>query len=386
MNWNNAYRNVLLLLAGLCVGVILHQQQVVREMGERISALESTPVVSQDSSGGFSASEALFVRASRKVKQSVVGVVASRVVVDGSLYSRFMGRFYQIPELHTRQMRNMGSGVVVDKRGYLITNYHVVEGAKEVHVSFSSGKTVLATVVGVDPLTDLAVLSVKPQKDLQLVPVKIAPDKDLRVGQWVLAVGNPFLNFIRNADPSVTAGVVSALHRNFALRNERHYQDMIQTDAAINPGNSGGALINLSGDVVGINTFVYNDDEHTSVGIGFSIPMERAMKVAQELIAHGTRRLVWAGVRVKEVVDAKNQNSLLIINSLEKDGPGAKAGLHQLDTVIAVGHRIIQSEKDLSGLFLTYFPGDTLPVIVKRGDEEIEITLKLEEYVRQSRR
>ena len=362
MKWRNLFINATLLLIGLFVGLLWHQQQLNHGVAERLLVLEDLA----GSANHESRSEVQFIRASNRIKKSVVGIVA----FDDT-----------IPEdsLPINMAKTTGSGVVIDSMGYVLTNNHVIEGAEKVEVHFSSGQRVGATVVGVDHETDIAVLKLHSLSGLVLSPVTVAPEKTIRVGQWVLAVANPYISFIRNADPTITAGVVSALHRNFAGYHDVYYQDMIQTDAAINPGNSGGVLINLMGDVVGINTFVYLGNKSGATGIGFSIPMERAMKVVKEILEHGGRRKVRVGVELQEVEHVPTAQKRLVVMQVEPDGAAQKAGLCAGDILVAVDLRLVQTKADLQGIFLARFPGDSITVVIKRRGEEEELTLVLQE-------
>lgn len=322
--------------------------------------------------------------AASKVKNSVVGIVVIRHkrVGKGYYYDYFRNRFHERNGGNVfREVTNMGSGFVIDGSGYILTSYHVVDGASEMVVNFPSGGAYNATLIGLDSLSDLAVIKVE-AKDKKLAPVSFANSDNTRVGEWVLAVGNPYLNFIKNADPTVTVGVVSALHRNFRRNSTSLYQNMIQTDAAINPGNSGGPLIDAEGRVIGVNAFIYTggnngDNSSGSIGLGFAIPSNRALHIAEELITYGRRRRVHYGMLLFQSNGGSGLEPGLYVHSLEKDGPADKAGFKLKDKVISIDRREIHTADDLNGILLPYFPGDTVKIRVKRNGVEENLDLIL---------
>jgi len=206
------------------------------------------------------------------------------------------------------------------------------------------------------------------------------------IGEWAIAIGNPFLNFINDVHPTVTVGVVSAINRNFAPSEGVYYQGMIQTDAAINPGNSGGPLVNALGEVIGINTFIFTGSNNNkgSIGIGFAIPINRAQRVVEELIKYGKRRQVWTGISVQDLnrslalsLGYNNTEGVAIVK-VQSGSPGENAGLLKGDVIKRMGNRIIQSHLDIDGFFLDYFVGDKVQMIVSRNgnDKNMELTLR----------
>ena len=211
------------------------------------------------------------------------------------------------------------------------------------------------------------------------------------IGEWAIAIGNPFLNFINDAHPTVTVGVVSALNRNFApSEGVVYYQGMIQTDAAINPGNSGGPLVNALGEVIGINTFIFtgSNSNKGSIGIGFAIPIERARRVAEELITYGKRRQVWTGISVQDLnrsialaLDYESTDGVVIV-SVQPGSPGEKAGLKPGDIIKKMGNRMIQTHADIDGFFLDYFVGDSVNLVIVRKSKQMKMNLILKEYAK----
>lgn len=328
------------------------------------------------------------VNATRKVAPCVVGIVVTQIQVVRSPYQddNFFDFFFG-PELmpRYRQVESIGSGFVIRNDGMILTNYHVVQNAAKLYVNFSDGRRIEGKIVGVDEKADLAVISVKGDK---FKSVEFGSAEDAMIGEWAIAIGNPFLNFINDAHPTVTVGVVSALNRNFAPSEGVYYQGMIQTDAAINPGNSGGPLVNAMGEVIGINTFIYTGSNANkgSIGIGFAIPIERARRVAEELINYGSRRVVWTGISVQDL----NRSVALalgydgtdgvVIVSVQPGSPGDKAGLKTGDIIKKMGNRFIQTHSDIEGFFLDYYVDDKVDLVIVRKSKQMQVKIILSEY------
>lgn len=327
------------------------------------------------------------VRATQRVEPCVVGIVVTQLqVVNPSYYYEDFFDLFFAPRLAPkyREVHNMGSGLVISKDGLILTNNHVVEGAEKLYINFPDGRQYEGVIVGTDPYSDLAVVRAK-GKGFEYV--EFGNSDDLMIGEWVIAIGNPFLNFFNDAQPTVTVGVVSALNRNFAASDNVYYQNMIQTDAAINPGNSGGPLLNALGEVIGVNAFIYTGSKNKgSIGIGFAIPINRAKRVAEELITYGKRRQIATGISVQDLdrgvalALGLERNSGVVITDIKRGSPGGKAGLRVNDVIVRMAKRRIHSHLDLDGFFINYFPGDTIAVQVMRNGKKIELDLVLEEY------
>jgi serine protease Do len=328
------------------------------------------------------------VRATRQVEPCVVGIVVTQIQVVGSSYNYedFFDLFFA-PKLvpRYREVQNMGSGFVISEDGIILTNNHVVEGAKKLYINFPDGRQIEGSVIGRDPYSDLAVVRVQ-GRDFK--SITFGNSDDMMIGEWVIAIGNPFLNFFGDAQPTVTVGVVSALNRNFAPSENVYYQNMIQTDAAINPGNSGGPLVNALGEVIGINAFIYtgNNANRGSIGIGFAIPINNAKRVVEELVSYGKRRPVWTGISVQDLDRSialalgLDRTGGVIVTDLQHGSPGVQAGLKVNDVITSMGKRRIESHVDLDGFFVNYFPGDKVPVSVIRSGKALSLTLVLREY------
>ncbi len=271
-----------------------------------------------------------------------------------------------------REGRSLGSGFIISKNGYVLTNNHVVEGAETVIVRLNDRREFIAEIVGTDPRSDVAVLKL----DATDLPVaKIADSDDVTRGQWVVAIGSPF-----GFDYSVTAGIVSATGR--ALPDES-YVPFIQTDVAINPGNSGGPLFNLNGEVVGINSQIFTRSGGF-MGLSFAIPMNLAMNVAEQIQEDGTVRRGWLGVLIQEV-----SRDLALSFGLEKpmgaliaqassSGPGGKAGIQPGDIIVRFNGKDVERSSDLPPMVGLVRPGATVPVdVVRQGDRlTIDVTIE----------
>lgn len=264
--------------------------------------------------------------------------------------------------------RGNGSGVIIRSNGYILTNNHVVENATWLQVRLRDGRTFDATTVGRDPATDLAVIRIE-ATDLPSAP--FASPEEVRVGQWAIAIGSPF-----GLEYSVTAGVISALGRGVGM-NE--IEDYIQTDASINPGNSGGPLVNLDGQILGINTMIAG----RGTGIGFAVPTALARRVAEQLIAHGEVQRAWIGVGYQELTPElaahfRGRRSNLqgaLINHVEPDGPAARAGIMTGDVVTQVGEDLIADGRSLLRAVMQHDIGAQVPVQVVRRGRQLNLSL-----------
>jgi len=303
------------------------------------------------------------VTAAERVAPAVVSVNVvrrERQVAGG--WSLFFG-----PREFERTVQGLGSGFIISGDGVVITNQHVVAGAEQIVVTARDGTDYPATLLGEDPLTDIAVLRIAGD-DLPTAPLGSA--HSLVIGEWVVAIGNPFGYLFGNAEPTVTAGVVSGIGRNLLPSGGQSgvYVDMIQTDAAINPGNSGGPLVNALGEVVGVNSNILSRSGG-SEGIGFAIPIERALRVSRELVEHGTVRRAWVGVEVAgadAMRDWKQQGGLAV-RSVAQDSPAWRAGIRGGDVLVESRGRTLRTFLDWEAVKLDVSPGDTLTVVVARG-------------------
>ena len=267
-----------------------------------------------------------------------------------------------------RTVQSLGAGFVIDASGLIVTNNHVIADADEIVANFTDGSKRTAEVVGVDEKTDLALLQVTSDRPLKAAP--FGRSERLRVGDWVLAIGNPF-----GFGGTVTAGIVSALDRDI---NSGPYDHYIQTDASINRGNSGGPLFNTGGEVVGINTAIMSPTGG-SIGIGFAVPSEIAVPVIEQLRRFGEVRRGWIGVRIQDVTDELSEDlggKGALIAGLTKDGPASAGGMVEGDVVVEFNGKPVESMRALPRLVADTPPGETVDVVVVRDGERV--TLKLE--------
>jgi serine protease Do len=272
----------------------------------------------------------------------------------------------------------LGSGFITDPNGTIITNAHVVAGATRVSVALRDGKTFPAKVLGVDEQNDLAVLKVD-AKGLPTAP--LGNSDDIIIGEWAIAIGNPYGFLLGNSEPSVTAGVISATGRNLIGQTEGGgaYVDMIQTDASINPGNSGGPLVNADGVVIGVNASIYSPSGG-SVGLGFAIPINRAKRVAEDLVAHGRLRQPWIGVKVQQPSGRDPRASLnagVIVTSVVPGSPAAKAGIEAGDQVVRAGTRTLKNAFDWEAERLDLRVGEQIPMVIRRSSREINMNVEV---------
>jgi Do/DeqQ family serine protease len=279
-----------------------------------------------------------------------------------------------------RGQLGLGSGVIVAPEGYLLTNHHVIEGATAIEVQLTDGRSATATVVGSDPETDIAVLKIELAGALPVM--RLGDVRALRVGDPVLAIGNPF-----NVGQTVTSGIVSALDRTGA---GSQFQNFIQTDAAINPGNSGGALVDAGGALVGINTAIFSRSGG-SMGIGFAVPVDTARSVMEQLIAGGAVRRGWIGVEPREITPelaeslALQARSGVLIAGVLQNGPAARAGLKPGDVLVQVAERPVRVASDLFAAVAALEPGSTAPLVVQRGGETLTLKVQVGDRSRDAR-
>lgn len=269
---------------------------------------------------------------------------------------------------------SMGSGFIIDaEKGYIITNNHVIKDADEVKVTFANDESVTAEIIGSDEKTDLAVLKIDP-KDLDLTQATFGNSDDIRVGDWILAIGNPF-----GLGGTVTAGIISARARDI---QSGPYDDYLQTDASINRGNSGGPMFNLAGEVIGINTAIFSPTGG-SVGIGFAIPSAQAGAVIDQLIEFGQTRRGWLGVRIQSVTDeiaeslGLSEASGALVASVTKDGPAEKAGVEAGDIILKFNNQPIETMRELPRIVAeTRIESDVTITVLSKGKEKT-LTVKV---------
>ena len=371
--------------------------KALREQSEQVSRIVAgqtgSTVYSDEEDGAALAMsrQTALVRAADRVGPATVSIsaVKTRVIQADPLRTDFFERFFRghFPDrVYREPYQSFGSGVIVDGDGYILTNEHVVGGATDVRVTLTDGREFPARLLGDDSRFDLAVLKV----DGEDLPVAALGDSDgLLIGEWVVAIGNPFGHFLNDPHPTVTAGVVSALHRDVLADAESDaiYKDMIQTDASINPGNSGGPLVNSAGDVIGINSFIFSMSGG-SQGVGFAIPVNVARLIINELIEFGRVRDVWVGMRVQDLNPALAQSLGLpevggvLASFLEPDSPAERAGIRAGDIVTEVNGEPVESVRQARRAIFGSRVGDIISVTTLRGTETHEFDIELEEVPR----
>jgi Do/DeqQ family serine protease len=329
------------------------------------------PAISRPDFGPVSYAAAVENSAPAVVNINTAKVVAVRrhSFLNEPLFERFFGR--SLDDLITPQQRvetSLGSGVIMSDSGYVLTNHHVIEAADEIQVSLRDGRTASASVIGKDPETDLAVLKV----DLENLPaITVGQSEGLRIGDVVLAIGNPF-----GVGQTVTLGIVSATGRSKLGINT--FENFIQTDAAINPGNSGGALIDANGNLVGINTAIFSRSGG-SQGIGFAIPVSLARNVLQDIIEHGRALRGWLGIEARAItpelarsLGLSDTRGVLVVGVL-RDGPAHQAGLQPGDVILTIDDKTIVEAGDALLAISGRKPGSRIRLGVARDKTELEL-------------
>lgn len=312
-----------------------------------------------------------YATAVQRATPGVVNIYTSKVVrrpyhplLDDPVLRRFFNRS-PAPQ-RERIQRSLGSGVIISEDGYLLTNNHVIEGASEILVLLADGREALATVIGTDPDTDLAVLDI----DLpDLKPVSIGDPDSAEVGDVVLAIGNPY-----GFGQSVTQGIISATGR-FGLQLNT-YENYIQTDAAINPGNSGGALVDSNGNLLGINTAIYSRSGG-SQGIGLAIPADYAIKALRDIVSHGFVVRGWLGVEVQPLpARVQNRDTVttgLVVSAIEPGSPAAAAGLEPGDILVSINGKPTHQGRSAMYRIALMAPGDAFELEIYRADRRINL-------------
>ena len=305
------------------------------------------------------------VDAAAKVSRSVVSItVQSRRRVPAGDPGDFFSFF--VPQTTEQRVQGYCTGFVIRRGGIVLTNQHCVDNADSITVSLPDGSDLPAKLLGEDATTDIAVLKVS----LELPVSPIGKSTDLLIGEWVIALGNPYTYLLGNSEPTVTAGVVSATGRNVLPNNDQSglYLDMIQTDAAINPGNSGGPLTNSMGEVVGVNSFIFTQGGG-SIGLGFAIPIERAIRVADEIVKTGAVRRAWTGLTVGDARTMRDWKTAggVAITAITPSGPAARADLEAGMVLVEANGRRLRNYLDWEAVKLDLHVGDSVAVRFKRS-------------------
>jgi serine protease DegQ len=364
---------LMFIIATLKPQWLQRQGQFGKQLAEPIVALrEVAPGI------GTGPAQASYADAAQKAMPAVVNVFSSK---DGSLPPDPRAKdplfHYFFGDKNNRKQQeqpasNLGSGVIVSSEGYILTNQHVVDGADQIEIALADGRTTNAKVIGVDPETDLAVLKVNMTN---LPTITLGRMDQTRVGDVVLAIGNPF-----GVGQTVTMGIVSALGRNHLGINT--FENFIQTDAAINPGNSGGALVDVNGNLLGINTAIYSRSGG-SLGIGFAIPVSTARSVLESIITTGSVTRGWIGVEPQDVTPeiaesfGLEQKSGAIVAGVLKNGPADRAGIKPGDILVSVDGQDITDTTRLLNLIAQIKPGSNAKIHLVRKNHEMDLDVMI---------
>jgi len=312
-----------------------------------------------------------FSDAAKKAIPSVVNISATRQVrrknplLEDPAFQRFFGDRFNLPP---ETQLSLGSGVIVSREGYILTNDHVVEGVTEIQVTLHDGRVVMGKTVGTDPDTDLAVVRIPASN---LTPMTFGQSDQARVGDVVLAIGDPF-----SVGQTVTMGIISAVGRE--IGNQSPFGSFIQTDAAINPGNSGGALVDTSGNLIGINTLIFSRSGGYQ-GIGFAIPVSLAKRVMEQIIETGAVTRGWFGVDVADITTELAESLGLkgtrgaIVGAIERGSPAEKSGLKLGDVIFSINGRAVPDVNTALNAIAEVPPGKSVPVRVIRRNQELTI-------------
>ena len=316
---------------------------------------------------------ASFADAAQKALPSVVHVFTTQEVkaplhpfLNDPFFRHFFGDRFDV---QPQRRSGLGSGVIVTAEGYILTNNHVVEAADDIEVALQDGRKYKAKVAGADPDSDLAVLRIN--AGAKLPAITLAQPESVRVGDWVLAIGNPF-----GVGQTVTSGIVSALGRTHLGINT--FENFIQTDAAINPGNSGGALVDSRGDLIGINTAIYSQSGG-SMGIGFAIPISLAKSVMDQIIRNGSVTRGWIGIEVQEITPELAESFKLadtkgaLIAGVMRGSPADRAGIRPGDILLAVAGKSVSNAQTMLELIAGQTPGAQVPLKVRRDGREVDL-------------
>jgi len=324
------------------------------------------------------------VRAAEKIGPAVVSisVVQIRTIREtpfgDQFFDEFWGRYFQ-PREYKQKVYSLGSGVIISEDGYILTNEHVVRGADELKVTLTDGKEYKGKIVGQDHTSDLAVVKIEGRR----FPYAPLGDSDsLIIGEWAIALGNPFGYLLDDPHPTVTVGVISALNRDIKMdpQEGRSYRKMIQTDAAINPGNSGGPLVDANGQVIGINTFIFSTSRG-SEGIGFAIPIDRAKRIISDLISKGKVVKGWVGIKVQDLTQLLasslgiEEKEGVIITEVDKSSPAEKAQVKRGDLITEINGEKVRNKADFQGITSYLKPQDKLEISLVREKRVIHTEL-----------
>jgi serine protease Do len=337
----------------------------------------------------FNSRSNAIVRAAQDVGPAVVSISVVQTQVyrqtNPGFGADFWDYFFYGPREYRRQTHSMGSGIIINSEGYVLTNDHVVRGSEDISITLTSGDQYKGKIIGSDESSDLAVLKIVAQKK-DFPYATLGNSDDLMIGEWAIAIGNPFGYLLDDSKPTVTVGVISATNRDIKPEAgfKQVYRNMIQTDAAINPGNSGGALVNAKGEVIGVNAFIFTSSRG-SEGIGFAIPINRAKTVIADLINTGQVVKAWVGMRVQRITPMLaqsmnlEQKSGLIVSEVDDMSPAKQAGIHPGDGIVSINDHKLERESDWEEIVNYAKVGQLITLKLSRNTDTLDIKLIAEE-------
>jgi serine protease Do len=333
----------------------------------------------------------IVVDVAQRVSPAVVSIGATKATYIRESDPFGFDLYFPLYQYAKREFPYLGSGFILDAKGHVLTNYHVVQGATRINVTLTDRRSFTARLLDADTYVDVALLRIEGLDPDETLPTLPLGDSDgILIGETVLAVGNPFGPLISDPRPSVSVGVVSAVDRSFKLTQDNYsgaehtYRNMIQTDAAINPGNSGGPLVNLDGEAIGINTFIFSRSGD-SASVGFSIPINRARKIAEEILQFGRVRAIRVDIEPLNLTPSIRQWLQLtvdkgaLVKSIEIGGPAERAGLEPGDVVTGCDGVPINDAEDLMAHIMSRNVGDKIAMQVKRQEQDLELSYPVTE-------
>ncbi len=336
----------------------------------------------------YSSRKTIITETVKKISSCVVGINVTEIrqytdpMIGPFFNDPFFRQFFQ-DRTYQQKVKSLGSGFIISKDGYIVTNDHVAGNAAEIVVSTTDGSQYKADIIGHDPLSDICLLKIKGDN---FPAIPIGNSDDVIIGEWSIALGNPFGLFEVNNRPTVTVGVISATGMNLNQVQNRYYLNMIQTDAAINGGNSGGPLVNGLGEVIGMNTIIFTSGgSEGSIGLGFAIPINKVMSVVNELKKNGKiERDFYTGLTVQNIDEmiarTLNRQSTkgVIVTRVIKNSPADEAGIRPGDVITQVDNFKIDNEQSIMAIFQEYRTNQVVTLKISREDKEINASLKLE--------
>lgn len=372
------------LIAGMLIGGVIltkffKNKGNTNQSLTQVDKKEINQIVSQER-------QTAITKAIAKVSSSIVGINVEEVreVRDPFFNDPFFRQFFGETGPQKQVVRGLGSGYIISEDGYILTNDHVAGNATKISVTLTTGETVDAKLIGSDAVSDVALLKID-KKNLPYVT--LGNSDNIIIGEWVIALGNPFGLFEINDKPTVTVGVVSALNMKVSAEGNRVYKDMIQTDASINSGNSGGPLVDVEGNVIGMNTIIFTGSQFNqgSIGVGFAISINRVKAIMEELksggkIERGSNvgfRIQAIDDRIAKYLNLPDKNGVVVVQ-IQKGSSSDKAGLKVEDVIVTVNNEKIRNEQDLVFAINDKRKGDVIKLKIIRSGSEKEIEMKLE--------